>query len=124
MIGQCANCAYPLTTDQLWRRMTPAERESSGLRQHRSRGLCSRCYDKAYVDGTLLDFPRLYNDRELVLDEAIFLVDERGLRYRDLPAALGMKREAFSRAVKRAAQRGDERAIRLRRLNPHAKEAA
>jgi hypothetical protein len=106
-----------MLSDKARRSLTPGER--AGVRAHRGRGLCSLCYDRAWRDGTLIDHERRSTPSDLLLDEALWLVEERGLRYRDLPQAFGMTREAFTRAVRRGVQRGDHRAVALANLNTY-----
>lgn len=121
---KCVGCSVPLIPDTQWRRLSPAEREAATFRCHRGRQLCSTCYQRAIRADALLDHEGINADADSVLEDAIILVDERGYIYRNLPAALGIEREAFTRMVARADERGDERAHRLRVLNPYTRTSA
>ena len=119
----CNACSRPMMPDHGYRASRPEARV--GIRRHRARGLCSGCYESARLDGTIIDHEPRNNPRDVLLDEALWLVQERDLRYRDLPVALGMTRGALTRAVRRGVQRNDPRAIALAKLNTYpTKEAA
>jgi hypothetical protein len=119
----CVSCAHPMVSDQLWRQIPKADRPASGLRAHRGRGLCSACQARARREGTLIDFETIHIDA--MLEDAMIVVFECDVRQGPAVAErLGMTQDAFAKALRRAAARGDERAIKIRRHLPFMKEIA
>lgn len=115
-------CGVAMMPDHARRRLSPAAR--AGVRSHRGRGLCSACYTVAHKAGDLIDHQPRLSKADVLLEDAQILTQERGLAYRDLPAALDTTREALARAIRRACLRGDPRAIRLSHLNTYPTKGA
>ena len=110
-----------MVPDSQYRRMSPDEH--AGVRAHRGRGLCSACYTAARKDGSLIDHEPIKADGDSLLEEAVILATERRLLYSELPAVLGVSRDALTTAVRRAFRRGDERGAILARHNNYATRA-
>ena len=111
-----------MVSDKRWRKMSKAERKASPLKCHRGRRLCSGCYTTTWRAGAQVDFETSVALSDPLLEEATILAFERGLRYRDLPEALGITREALGRALIRAQRQGDPRAKPLRLHNPYTRD--
>lgn len=80
-----------------------------GCAKHRGRGLCGNCYDVRYRAGTLADLPPLTRPRAEVIADWDVLRRE-GLTVRQAAVKLGMRPDALSQAILRAARDGDPRA--------------
>lgn len=100
-IAVCARCARLLRHRCLGR--------SDSLK---GRGLCSRCYRRCELDGTLVDYPRRNRSRDELLEDWVILCHQEGHSLRDIAGRLRMKPTSLERAIQRARAAGDPRALR------------
>lgn len=114
---KCAGCDRPMIPHRAWR--ADSEHARKQFAPHRGRGLCVACHSRAYRADTLIDHERSHRVRDDLIEEALWQVEQFGSSYAELPALMGMKRHAFTRAVRRARLAGDERAATLAALNTY-----
>lgn len=79
------------------------------VRRIRSRRLCRHCYTQSAASDELWRYPPAHRGRDEVLDEWAVL-RLRGLSWAAAAEVLGMRPEAFDRALWRARAAGDPRA--------------
>lgn len=109
----CRSCGCKLVTTGTWRAADSDQRaiwNAAGLREHKGRGLCSRCYYRHRQDGTLADFERTTMPEDMVVAEWHRLDDgdgSRAQRVQRLAPRLGMKPDALERALDRAGIRSE-----------------
>lgn len=114
---KCVRCEHPMMPDRAFRKATPEAR--AGFRAHRGRGLCSACTQKARRDGTVIDSERLTMGSDILLEECLILVVERGMTTTsDIAEVLGITKDALTHGIMRAAKAGDERAHIIRQRLP------
>lgn len=114
----CVRCEHPMLPDQTYRKTAPEDRE--GFRAHRGRGLCSACMQKARREGTVLDSERLTMGSDILLEECLILVVERGMTTTsDIAEILGITKDTLTHGLIRSARAGDERAHIIRERLPY-----
>lgn len=114
---KCAECKRPMIPHRKW--LKAPEYWRTARAPHRGRGLCVACHSRAYRADTLIDHERSHRVRDDLIEEALWQVEQFGSSYAELPALMGMKRHAFTRAVRRARLAGDPRATTLAALNTY-----
>jgi hypothetical protein len=103
-VQRCKCCPYPLVSSN---HRGPAP---TGWRRHRARGLCDSCHAAAERDGTLVDFEYQTRRRDALLaDWEVLRLS--GLGRRAAAQRLGMNLRDFERALTRARDAGDPRAV-------------
>jgi hypothetical protein len=90
-------------------------------KNHRARGLCGACYDRALLAGTLDDYPpaRLTRDELLTEYELLRLA---GVPPWQMPGRVGMTAAAFERGMLRARAARDPRARQWRGMQENGND--
>lgn len=97
---------------------------SCGKSRHLAgRGLCGACYSRMTCHGTLVDYPRMTRSRDELLEDYVML-RRQGHTWPQCAERLGMRYDAFARALQRARVARDPRAARLNEVDYNREKAS